>query len=65
MRAGLDAPRATVGGEALGNYPPAFTHLASISAAFVFDRALGARQPDLGSKADISIGNPGSVPPTG
>jgi hypothetical protein len=43
VRAGLDAPRATVGGEALGNYPQAFTRLASISAAFNFDRALGAR----------------------
>jgi len=28
-------------GEALGNYPQAFTHLSLISAAFNLDRALG------------------------
>jgi GH15 family glucan-1,4-alpha-glucosidase len=40
---GLFAEQTGSSGEALGNYPQAFTHLALISAAFNLDRALGAR----------------------
>jgi GH15 family glucan-1,4-alpha-glucosidase len=40
---GLYAEQIGGSGEALGNFPQAFTHLALISAAFNLDRALGAR----------------------
>jgi GH15 family glucan-1,4-alpha-glucosidase len=40
---GLYAEETGSSGEALGNYPQAFTHLALISAAFNLDRALGSR----------------------
>jgi GH15 family glucan-1,4-alpha-glucosidase len=39
---GLFAEQIGASGEALGNFPQAFTHLALISAAFNLDRALGA-----------------------
>jgi GH15 family glucan-1,4-alpha-glucosidase len=39
---GLYAEETGSSGEALGNFPQAFTHLALISAAFNLDRALGA-----------------------
>ena len=39
---GLYAEQTGGSGEALGNYPQAFTHLALISAAFNLDRALGS-----------------------
>jgi GH15 family glucan-1,4-alpha-glucosidase len=39
---GLFAEQTGSSGEALGNYPQAFTHLALISAAFNLDRALGS-----------------------
>jgi GH15 family glucan-1,4-alpha-glucosidase len=39
---GLYAEQTSISGEALGNFPQAFTHLGSISAAFNLDRALGA-----------------------
>jgi GH15 family glucan-1,4-alpha-glucosidase len=38
---GLYAEQTSAQGEALGNFPQAFTHLALISAAFNLDRALG------------------------
>jgi GH15 family glucan-1,4-alpha-glucosidase len=40
---GLYAEETGHSGEALGNFPQAFTHLALISSAFNLDRALGAR----------------------
>jgi GH15 family glucan-1,4-alpha-glucosidase len=40
---GLFAEQTGNSGEALGNFPQAFTHLALISAAFNLDRALGTR----------------------
>jgi GH15 family glucan-1,4-alpha-glucosidase len=40
---GLYAEQTGNSGEALGNFPQAFTHLAVISAAFNLDRALGPR----------------------
>ena len=40
---GLYAEETGHSGEALGNFPQAFTHLALISAAFNLDRALGAK----------------------
>lgn len=39
---GIHAEEIGPGGEALGNFPQAFTHLALISAAFNLDRALGS-----------------------
>jgi GH15 family glucan-1,4-alpha-glucosidase len=40
---GLFAEETSMSGDALGNFPQAFTHLALISAAFNLDRALGSR----------------------
>jgi GH15 family glucan-1,4-alpha-glucosidase len=42
---GLYAEQTSPSGEALGNFPQAFTHLALISAAFNLDRALGGGWP--------------------
>jgi GH15 family glucan-1,4-alpha-glucosidase len=41
---GLYAEQTSSQGEALGNFPQAFTHLALISAAFNLDRALGEKK---------------------
>ena len=43
---GLYAEEVGPSGEALGNFPQAFTHLTLISAAFNLDRALGTRSRD-------------------
>ncbi len=40
---GLYAEQTSAQGEALGNFPQAFTHLALISAAFNLDRTLGSK----------------------
>jgi GH15 family glucan-1,4-alpha-glucosidase len=42
---GLYAEQTGNSGEALGNFPQAFTHLALISAAFNLDRVLGSGRP--------------------
>ena len=44
---GLFAEQTGPRGEALGNFPQAFTHLALISAAYNLDRMLGGNQGDL------------------
>jgi len=45
---GLYAEQTGLRGEALGNFPQAFTHLSVISAAFNLDRALGSERLDPG-----------------
>ena len=45
---GLYAEQTGPSGEALGNFPQAFTHLGLISAAFNLDRALSGKSPGTG-----------------
>ena len=44
---GLFAEEICPAGEALANFPQAFTHLALISAAFKLDRALSGELPEV------------------
>ena len=55
---GLYAEEIGASGEALGNFPQAFTHLSLISAAFNLDKALGAvkRKPSWRQSTDTSPG---------
>ena len=43
---GLYAEQTGLRGEALGNFPQAFTHLSIISAAFNLDRTLGSERDE-------------------
>ncbi|HEY3570368.1 MAG TPA: glycoside hydrolase family 15 protein [Thermoanaerobaculia bacterium] len=52
---GLYAEQTGLRGEALGNFPQAFTHLAVISAAVNLDRALGSEKTDPGLWADPPV----------
>ena len=53
---GLYAEQTGASGEALGNFPQAFTHLALISAAFNLDRALGGQRYDPRERNSGAIG---------
>ncbi|HVE43177.1 MAG TPA: glycoside hydrolase family 15 protein [Planctomycetota bacterium] len=51
---GLYAEQTGPNGEALGNFPQAFTHLALISAAFNLDRALGGQRGERTERTPVA-----------
>src|SRR5262249_46347856 len=65
--AGLYAEDTGHRGDALGNFPQAFTHLALVRAAFNLDRALGpgrSRRPASGCRVRATSGHAAAAPPT-
>src|SRR5262249_11840237 len=61
---GLYAEETGHRGEALGNFPQAFTHLALVSAAFNLDRALGPGRGQTGPRSNCCPQRSGSIAST-